>query len=231
MKKEGGFDTFWCSLKDILTVVPSTSTVFNQYRDRNEELDVPDAPAVRIDNLRRYMAEASSTAKTLVVGEAAGPLGCRFSGVPFTSERQLLDLSFPVQGRRSSKEVPSRTTKVAPPFFSQSSEVFWEIMRPYHGQFLVWNAFPLHSYEEYDVLTVRNPTKGEVSQFREALRLIKAFIEPIHIVAVGRKALEELNALGECEPSITYVRHPSRGGKTKFTAGMRKVFKGDKRRR
>ncbi len=224
MKKDGGFDSFWLDLSEILTMPPSTSTVFNQYRDRNDDVDVPDAPSVRIENFRRYMADATSTASILVVGEAAGPWGCRFSGVPFTGERQLLDPSFPVPGRRSSREVPTRETKVAPPFISRSSELFWEVMRPHHGKFVVWGAFPLHSHEEDDFLTVRNPTRGEVSQFREALRLIKAFMKPTCVIAVGKKAFEELEALGE--PSI-YVRHPSRGGKNEFTGGIQKVFKGD----
>jgi hypothetical protein len=103
-----------------------------------------------------------------------------------------------------------------------SAETFWDVMLPYNGRFLVWDAFPLHSHKPHDVLTVRNPTKNEVSRFGEALRLIKAYMKPTHIVAIGKKAFVELDALGEAS---LYVRHPSRGGKADFTAGIRDIFK------
>lgn len=220
--KGDDFAAFWLKLEAILTNLPSTATVFNQYRDRNDQVDVPEAAAIRTENLRTYMAEATESASFLVVGEAAGPWGCRFSGVPFTGEKQLLDSSFPLRGDRSSRTMPACLTKVAPPFISRSAETFWEVMLPYHGHFLVWDAFPLHSHELHDFLTVRNPTKKEVSQFGEALRLIKAYMKPTHIIAVGRKAFEELHAIGEAS---VYVRHPSRGGKAEFTAGMQELFK------
>ena len=215
------FDTFWGCLEAILAAVPSTNTVFNQYRDHNDDVDLPCAASIRTENLRRYMAVATETASVLVVGEAAGPWGCRFSGIPFTGEKQLLAPSFPVRGDRSSRAIPAFQTKVAPPFISRSAEAFWGVMLPYYGRFLVWDAFPLHSHKPDDFLTVRNPSSGEVSQFGKALRLIKAYLKPTHIVSVGRKAFDELDALGE---HSIYVRHPSRGGKQKFTAGMQDLF-------
>jgi len=78
--KSRDFQTFWHSLEAILTRVPSTKTVFNQYRDRNNQVDVPNAPSIRTENLRRYMAEATETASILVVGEAAGQLSSTSSG-------------------------------------------------------------------------------------------------------------------------------------------------------
>lgn len=223
--KSSDFATFWHSLAGILKSAPSTNTVFNQYRDRNDQVDLSDASTIRMMNLHRYMAEATETASILVVGEAAGPWGCRFSGVPFTGERQLLDLSFPLHGERSSKTNPACPSNVAPPFISMSAKIFWGVMLPYHGRFLLWDAFPLHPHKPKDVFTVRNPTKSEVSQFGDALRLIKVYMKPINIVAVGKKAFEELNTLGECS---TYVRHPSRGGKAEFTSGMQNIFNKDK---
>jgi len=216
------FAAFWVKLEAILTSLPSTATVFNQYRDSNDAVDLPEAAAIRTENLRRYMAEATESASFLVIGEAAGPWGCRFSGVPFTGERQLLDPSFPLSGRRSSKANPNRQTKVNPPYVSKSAEAFWDVMLPYRCHFVLWDAFPLHSHQPGDALTVRNPTKGEVSQFAEALRLLEAYVAPKHIVAVGRKAFDEFEALGQAPK---YVRHPSRGGKKEFTIGMQQLFK------
>ena len=95
-------------------------------------------------------------------------------------------------------------------------------MRPYHRRFVVWDAFPLHPHKRDDFLTVRNPTRQEVSQFSEALRLMKAYMNPTQIVASGKKAFNELKTPGE---SPVYIRHPSRGGKPKFDAGMQRLFK------
>jgi hypothetical protein len=36
------FATFWQSLEAILTVEPTTNTIFNQYRDSNDQVDVQD---------------------------------------------------------------------------------------------------------------------------------------------------------------------------------------------
>jgi hypothetical protein len=221
-KRRDDFAAFWLKLEAILLSQPSTATVFNQYRDCNDQVDGPEAAAIRRDNLRKYMAKATESASFLVVGEAAGPWGCRFSGVPFTGERQLLDTSFPLSGHRSSKRNPNRATKVNPPFVSRSAEVFWEVMLPYRCDFVLWDAFPLHSHQPGDALTVRNPTKGEVSQFAEVLYLIKAYVVPKQTIAVGRKAFDELEALGQAPK---YVRHPSRGGKREFAIGMEQLFK------
>ena len=150
-------------------------------------------------------------------------MGCRFSGVPFTGERQLLDPSFPLSGQRSSKAVPALPIRKAPPFISKTAQVFWEVMLPHRTRFLVWDAFPLHSHNPGDLLSVRNPTKGEASRFRRTLCIIKAYMKPGCIVAVGRKADEQLAAL---EIAHEYVRHPSRGGKAAFTAGMERIFSG-----
>jgi hypothetical protein len=215
------FSSFWRELEVILTGFSSTSTVFNQYRDCNHEIDLPAAASIRINNLRGYMEKAMGTASVLVVGEAAGPWGCRFSGIPFTGEKQLLDKSFPYCGEQSSKAPPGRTTKVKPPYISKSAEMFWEIMHPHQTEVLVWDAFPLHSHKADDVLTVRNPTTSEVAHFRKALLLIKTYMKPREVIAVGRKADKELAAMGEPR---SYVRHPSRGGKGEFCSGMEEIF-------
>ena len=52
------FSSFWRELEVILTGFSSTSTVFNQYRDCNHEIDLPAAASIRINNLRGYMEKA-----------------------------------------------------------------------------------------------------------------------------------------------------------------------------
>ena len=218
--KSRDFPKLWRSLEAILKAAPSTDIVFNQYRDQNYQVDLPNAAAIRAGNLRNYLAGAID-ASVLAVGEAAGPWECRFSGVPFTGERQLLDPGFPLRGKRSSRNIPTRPIRVAPPFISRSAEIFWSVMLPYRRCFLVWNAFPLQPHQPHDFLTVRNPKAREVAQFGEALRLIAEYLQPSRIVAVGRKAFAALTAVGG-DP--VYVRHPSQGGKSEFTTGMKNLF-------
>jgi len=215
------FADFWRNLESLLVDAPSTGITFNQYRDCNPEVDVPDAAAIRLANLRSYMEKACASASILVVGEAAGPWGARFSGVPFVGEKQLLDPSFPIRGERSSLAAPLRETRLAPPFVSNSARLFWEVLLPFHERFVVWDAVPFHTHKPDDALTVRNPSKKEVAEFGEALQLIEAYVQPSRIVAVGRRAFEALEALGK---SPVYVRHPSMGGKARFATGMQEVF-------
>ena len=215
------FTAFWQALEAMLTAVPSTDLVFNQYRDAYPDFDLPEAASIRLTNLHDYLKQATATASVIVVGEAAGPWGCRFSGIPFTGEKQLLDPSFPYSGQRSSLPVPLSTTDMAPPYISKTSTMFWEIMNPFHQQFVMWDIVPFHPHESDEVLSVRNPSTREVAPFGPALVLLNNFVKPKQIVAIGKTAEKEIMALGV---ACTYVRHPSRGGKVKFARGMREVF-------
>src|SRR5690625_7744158 len=82
--------------------LPSTNDLFNMYRDRvSNGRDVEDAPVIRRRNLISYLSAYPKRPAALLMIEAPGPWGCRFSGVPITSELQLLD---PEIGRASCRE-------------------------------------------------------------------------------------------------------------------------------
>jgi len=63
-------------------------TTFNQYRDADAAFDCPGAAKIRLGNLAAYL-RARPHPSLMLVGEAAGYAGCRFSGIAFTSERCL----------------------------------------------------------------------------------------------------------------------------------------------
>jgi hypothetical protein len=63
-------------------------TLVNPYSRFDPALDRPGGAAIRAATLLAYM-EARSRPTLLLVGEAAGYQGCRFSGIAFTSERTL----------------------------------------------------------------------------------------------------------------------------------------------
>ena len=68
----------------------------NPYREADEdpELDAPGAAAGRRANLAAYL-DARAGAPLLLVGEAMGYRGGRFSGIAFTAERTLLEWGAP----------------------------------------------------------------------------------------------------------------------------------------
>jgi hypothetical protein len=69
-------------------VAAPAPTLVNPYACFDPNLDRPGAAAIRAATLLAYL-EARSQPVLLLVGEAAGYQGCRFSGIAFTSERSL----------------------------------------------------------------------------------------------------------------------------------------------
>ena len=203
--------------RDGLYDEPAGDRMFNPYRDTDVH-DGPDAPAARRANLEAALAAVAEAAPgcrpdVLVVAEAPGPWGCRFSGVPFTNERQLLDPAFPVDGRPTS----ARFAATGEPVNEYSGSIYWGAMLPHWGRFWTWNAVPMHPHRAGEPLTIRTPGVREVRRWHGLLAATVEVLEPAAVVAVGRKAEGALQAVG-AEP--VYVRHPSQGGATLFRERM-----------
>jgi uracil-DNA glycosylase len=190
-----------------------SDSLFNQYNDKNLEIDLPNADEIRQENLGHYLRSFQKRPSVIVIGEAPGWRGCRFSGVPFTSEFQLYDSKLPFTGNQSSNSYP--------PYKENTATIFWKYMRNYHSKFFAWNCIPFHPHESDNVLTNRTPSKEEIGAYLTLLSEIVSLMKPSQIVAIGKSAestLEKINI------SFTYVRHPSHGGANEFRAGMEKVF-------
>ena len=197
------------AVESLVFASASSEDLFNPYLDRSESLDRADAPAVRRTNLRSYLADHADGAALLLVAEAPGPWGCRFSGVPITSESQLLDPQFPASGGRSGLREE--------PYSEYSAGIFWRVMQPFYTSFFVWNSVPLHPHRKGEPLSIRTPRTSEIERFLPLLGAVVAEMAPDRILAIGRKAEEALKRIG-CEPS--YVRHPSQGGARLFEDGV-----------
>ncbi len=207
------FQAIWSVFEARLFPVPSTDRLFNPYRDRHPELDRPEAPAIRQRNLWRYLAAYEAPPPVLLLAEAPGPWGCRFSGVPLTSESQLLDPDFPLEGEASGlSERPHR---------EYSARIYWRVMRPYFPCFFTWSAVPLHPHRPDAPLSIRTPTQREVRDWVPLVAAIVEALRPRQIIAVGRKAEFALRLLGI---ACTYVRHPSQGGARQFEAGVQTLL-------
>jgi len=204
--------TVWDLFETHVFPTPSTDDLFNPYRDRRDDLDVPGASAHRRDNLRRYLDCFDEAPRLFLLLEAPGPWGCRFSGVPVTSESQLTAPGFPVDGTATSREDV--------PLTEYSASIFWRVLRPHFPRFFVWNSLPLHPHDPDDPLTIRTPRRSEVRAWHDLLRGLLDALDPDRTVGVGRKGERALDEVG-ADP--TYVRHPSQGGANKFEAGMETI--------
>jgi len=172
---------------------------------------------IRLQNLRRYFAQLLERGvDTLMLGEAPGYLGCRRSGVGFTSEPQLIGgissmgMLGAERGYQLSGEFPDLRKE-------QSATIVWGELVRLDFVPLVWAAFPFHPHKPDLPNSNRTPKRFEIDFGRPIfLELIEAFqIE--RVFAVGNIAHASLAAAGIDAPKI---RHPAQGGKNDFVAGM-----------
>jgi len=222
----------WNLITEQVFPVESTCDLFNQYRDEEGLVDAEGAAAIRRRNLRSYVASYAKRPRTLVVGDAAGPWGCRFSGVPFTGEEQLLHLpELPFRGRRSSHDSinPSLLRQGPPPFNSVSAKAFWPFMTRYYRKpgFFVWDSVPFYPHPCGEILGKPKTKAAHRNLCADVLRQIIAILEPRTIVAVGsraKKALRNVNRTYGLAFEFTKVRHPAYGGQPEFRAQTTEVF-------
>lgn len=190
--------------------------VFNQYQEEHPEHDLPDAAEMRINNLRRYL-DTFRGARHILLAEAAGYQGCRFSGVPMTSEAQLVE---PAALHWARGQGYTRTSRRGRLWREPSATILWETLGD-RMDCLVWNTFPWHPYGRRGPLSNRTPRKGEVAAGNEVLLHFLALFPEARPVAVGRVAERTLGRLG-MKPG--YIRHPSHGGKPQFAAGIESLL-------
>ncbi len=203
----------WSLFEQHLFATPSTHELFNPYVDRRDELDRPDAPSSRRSNLKRYVDAYTTSPALFLLMEAPGPWGCRFSGIPVTSEAQLVDPDFPIDGDPTSLEEE--------PHNEYSANIFWRVLQPHFPRFFVWNSVPFHPHDEGAPLTIRTPRRSEVTAYGDLLTGLVDALQPDRLVAIGRKAEQAYKKLGM---ESTYVRHPSHGGAKKFEKGINELL-------
>jgi len=191
----------------------SSEDLFNPYSTINADLDLSNACDIRQNNLKHYICDRDTSPGVLLLAEAPGPWGCRFSGVPITSEQQLLDPDFPLSGQQSSKE--------ASPHKEYSASIYWRILVPFYKHIFTWNTVPFHPHFIEKPLTIRTPRMSEIKRFLPLVAGIINAMQPKAVIAVGRKAEKALTLL---EVESIYVRHPSQGGAILFEQGVREVM-------
>jgi hypothetical protein len=190
--------------------------VFNQYARSDPALDVPDAAELRLANVRRYI-EAFRGARYLLIGEAAGYAACRFSGVPFTDETQLVGPNaLTWAGQRQGFRRCSRAER--PLLREASAAVVWGALGS-RRDVALWNVVPWHPPGRSGPLSNMLPSRAARASGLELLRLALDSVWPgATPIAVGRIAESALRGLAIAQP--LYLRHPGHGGSAAFRAGL-----------
>lgn len=154
----------------------------------------------------------------LLVGEAPGYQGCRYSGIAFTSERLIEEGKIP---RVTSRQLTSRPK----PWSEPSATVVWRVLHSLGiaESTVLWNAFAWHPHKPGYPLSNRPPTHKELVDGEDVFFEVVDYFskQGTKIIAVGRTAEYLLEYLAY--PSFATVRHPSMGGAKKFEEGMRKI--------
>lgn len=200
-------------IAEVLFDQSPTDGLFNPYRQVDPDRDRPHAHKTRQENLRRYLTDRSRVPRLFVLAEAPGPWGCRFTGVPITSEEQLLDPAFPHSGRQASlRDEPHK---------EYSASIYWRVLAPYALDVMTWNTVPFHPFKPGKPMSIRTPRVSEIKHFTPLLVGMLDVLKPERIAAIGRKAERALGLVGA---EATYVRHPSQGGALLFEEGMRTII-------
>ena len=145
---------------NLLQKYPSDGLVSNPWADRDRKFDTDKyAPSHRSDHLRAYLNARLNTAKALLIAEAPGYQGAKFSGIPMTCERTLLghrpgvsrgDVFDETIGRqRTSRPDASRKQAVRQQGFCEPTAAYvWPLIaeRGLSKKIVLWNVFGFHPY-------------------------------------------------------------------------------------
>lgn len=181
-------------------------STYNQYKD-----------PVAKNNLYQYLTSLQQKGvDVLFIGEAAGYLGCRLTGIPFTDEVQLKNpQNYFALGEWERDTSCGNTVE-------RSATYIWEALRERDEKIvpLMWNAFPFHPYREGNEKSNRTPLAREITIGKIFIELLKKIfnISNEKVYAIGRKAQEQLEL-----PEEQYIRHPSYGGKAECQEKIKSI--------
>jgi uracil-DNA glycosylase len=162
---------------------------------------------MRLANLAAYLQERAQ-ADIVALGEAAGYQGMRWSGIAFTSERDLLRWG-----------PPFTPTCSARCWSEPSGTIVHRVLEELDAErrVILWNTVPAHPRQPANPHSNRRPTAAEIAAGVPFVDRLLELVRPRTVLAVGRVAEAVLGDRGR------YVRHPANGGGAAFAAGMRAI--------
>lgn len=208
-----------------------SADVFNPWADFDPDYDVAYARSIRKAQLERYLSRRLDNARILLVAEACGYQGGRFTGIAMTCERMMLNqhplvtskMVIGAPGRRTSRSsspfIPKMTQRLKG-FNEPTDTVVWKAVLDAGldpNDFILWNIFPFHPHHLNQMMTNRTPTPAELKTGLMYTRRLLELTGPMPILAVGRKSAETLQSAGYASIPL---RHPANGGTTLFREGL-----------
>jgi uracil-DNA glycosylase len=189
--------------------------VFNPWREAERLLDGSATAPLR--RQERLAAHFDCKPRYLLIGEAPGYQGCRFSGVPFTSERLIVEGKIP-------RVTAGRFTTREKPWSEPSATIVWGALHELGiaETTVLWNAFAWHPHQPGVSLSNRTPTDDEVLGGRDVLGAILERFKGATVVSVGKKSWRLLMSFGITPHE---VRHPANGGATRFRRELAEIVR------
>lgn len=205
--------------------------VFNPWSDFDPDYDVAYARSIRKAQLERYLARRLASARILLIAEACGYQGGRFTGIAMTCERMMLSLHPTINAKMIIGAPGRRTSRSTSPFipkdiqrkkgFNEPTDtVVWNAvldagLEP--NEFILWNIFPFHPHKEGNMLSNRTPTDTELSAGLSYTQELLDITGPLPLFAIGRKSETTLQGAGF---DAIGLRHPANGGANVFREGL-----------
>jgi hypothetical protein len=214
---------------DLLKEYRANGSVSNPWADWDHDYDIDEhAPHHRSNHLRAYLNARLNTAKALLIAEAPGYQGAKFSGIPMTCERTLLGhrrgiscadvLDATIKPQRTSRPPEASSKKVRLLGFCEPTAAYvWGHMANRPGlskKIVLWNLFAFHPYKGGDKLTNRKPKGPEILSNRPVLDEFLRLFPDRPILSVGNISEEYLTRWGHRYELFT--RHPANGGGAVF---------------
>lgn len=198
---------------------PRFEHMFNPWSQGSDSELNPQGFSVRRERLRVHLS--TPCVKLVLIGEAAGYQGCRFTGMAFTSERLILEGKIPRIGSELSGRISARHR----PWSEPSATIVWLTLDELNvsDSTVLFNAVPWHPEGSKGPLSNRRPTAAEKEAGAPFLKRFLRFFPGVPVAALGNIASETLLVLGVAHHK---VRHPAYGGAVKFREGLRILLKG-----
>jgi uracil-DNA glycosylase len=186
--------------------------LFNPWRDHCPHDCEGNGPEAKLERLASHL---ECDPEFILVGEAPGYQGCRYSGIAFTSERLLMEGAIP--------RIPALSQRLSTrrlPFSEPSATIVWKTLKALgvEERTILWNALQLHPHRSDNLWSNRTPTPAELVLGAPALHALIAAFPAAKVAAVGKKAEQLMMVMGVTPTAC--VRHPANGGATAFAAGM-----------
>lgn len=189
--------------------------IFNPWAETDDEYDnVPDNWINRRLNLEDHL---NCEPKFILFGEAPSYQGCRYSGIPFTSERLLFEGHIP----RLEYHQGIRLTNRIKPWSEPSATIVWKTLYELgiEKDTVLFNVFPFHPHRENNKFSNRLPATREFKLTQDLLSMA-IDLHSGYKIAVGRTAHSKLMNL---VTNLPVVRHPANGGAKLFKSQLKEI--------